>query len=350
MKTTFEAKPASGHEVKAMSASRLALAVLFACFAIPVSAQMSPPGAGDTGLGGVNTINGSVIAGGQRLQRRITVRLQSMTRGDRVVMTDDYGNFTFRGLVSGDYTILIDKEKDFKPFSQVVSVIQLRGFPAQTYTLSIRLEFIDRTEAKPGVLNVEFANVPKPALVHYDNALEQARKKDHPGAIEELKLAIKEYPSFTQAFNELGVQYLKLNQLENADEAFQQALKINPNAVSSLINRGITNVLMKRYGEAVPILRKSLEKNKQSAVGHYFLGQALANLGLFDDAEKELLASLELGKEEMKEAHRMLAIIYASRGARKQAADQLDAYLKLAPDTPDAQRLKDKIRELRESN
>lgn len=324
--------------------------VLFACSVIPASAQMSPPGAGDTGLGGVNSISGSVIAGGQRLQRRISVRIQSMTKGDRVVMTDDYGNFSFRGLVSGDYTIVIDKEKDFKPFSQTVSVIQLRGFPAQNYTLSIRLELKESTDAKPGVLNVEFADVPKPALVHYDSALKLARKDDHSGAIEELKLAVKEYPTFTQAFNELGVQYLKLNQLQDADEAFQEALKINPDSVSSLINRGITIVLMKRYGEAVPILRKSLQKNKDSAVAHYFLGQALANLGLFDDAEKELLASLELGKEEMKEAHRILAIIYASRGAKKKAADQLDAYLKLAPGTPDAAKLKDKIRELRESN
>ena len=333
-----------------MSASRLAFVVLFACCVIPASAQMSPPGAGDTGLGGVNSINGSVISGGQRLQRRISVRLQSMTRGDRVVMTDDYGNFTFRGLVSGDYTIVIDKEKDFKPFSQVVSVIQPRGFPPQNYTLSIRLELKERTDAKPGVLNVEFANVPKPALVHYDNALELSKTNDHSGAIEELKLAIKEYPSFSQAFNELGVQYLKVNELEKADEAFQEAVKINPDAVSSLINRGITNVLMKRYGEAVPILRKSLQKKKDSAVAHYFLGQALANLGLFDDAEKELLTSLELGKEEMKEAHRILAIIYASRGAKQQAADQLEAYLKLAPNTPDAQKLRDKIQQLRQSN
>jgi tetratricopeptide (TPR) repeat protein len=152
------------------------------------------------------------------------------------------------------------------------------------------------------------------------------------------------------AFNELGVQYLKLNQLENADEAFQSALKITPDAFAALINRGIANFMMKRYGEAVPILRRALAKNDQSAVGHYFLGQALANLGLFEDAEKELLASLKLGKEEMKEAHRILAIIYASRGAKRQAAEELEAYLKLAPKAPDAEKLKDKIRQLREPN
>ena len=262
-------------------------------------------------------------------------------------MTDEYGNFVFRGVPPNDYVVVIDKEQDFEPFSQNVSVIQPRGMPPQTYYLSIRLELKGRTETKPGVLNAAFVNVPKPALVHYDKAVEQAKKGDHHGAIEELKLAIKEYPSFMLAFNELGVQYLKLNQLENADEAFQSALKITPDAFAALINRGIANFMMKRFGEAVPILRKALAKNDQSAVGHYFLGQALANLGRFEDAEKELLASLQLGKEEMNEAHRLLAVIYVLRGAKKQAADELEAYLKLAPDAPDAEKLRDKIRQLR---
>ena len=155
---------------------------------------------------------------------------------------------------------------------------------------------------------------------------------------------------FMQAFNELGVQYLKVNQLQNADEAFQAALKIEPDAFAALINRGIANVMMERYGEAVPIFRKALKKNDQSPVGHYFLGQSLANLGLFNDAEKELLTSLTLGKEEMKEAHRLLAIIYSSRGDKKQAADQLETYLKLAPNVPDADQLREKIRQLRELN
>jgi len=273
-----------------------------------------------------------------------------MTKGDRISTSDENGNFVFRGLPSGDYLVVIDKEQDFEPFSQNVSVIQPSGMPPQTYYLSIRLELKGRPAAKSGVLNAEFVNVPKPALVLYNNAVELAKKNDHQGAIEQLKLAIKEYPSFMIAFNELGVQYLKLNQLENADAAFQSALKITPDAFAALRNRGIANFMMKRYGEAVPILRKALAKNDQSAVGHYFLGQALANLGLFEEAEKELLASLKLGNEEMKEAHRILAIIYASRGSRKQAADELEAYLKLAPDAPDAEQLRNKIRQLRESN
>jgi Tfp pilus assembly protein PilF len=328
--------------------------VLFSLFVVVrVTGQGIPQGAAttDTGFGGQNTISGTIVSSsGQRIERRVSIRLRSVTKGDRLSATDDYGNFAFRGLPSGDYVVLIEKEPDFEPLSQNVTVIQPNGMPPQTYYLNLRLQLKGRVEAKPGVLNAEFANVPKPALVHYDKAVEQAKKGDLPGAVEELKLAIKEYPSFMQAFNLLGVQYLSLNQLENADEAFRSALKITPDQSGVLVNRGIANFMMKRYGEAVPILRKALVKNDQSAVGHYFLGQSLANLGLFDDAETELQASVKLDKEKMKEAHRILAIIYVSRGAKKQAADELEAYLKLFPETPDADKLKEKILQLRASN
>jgi Flp pilus assembly protein TadD len=326
--------------------------LLALCFVGSALAQTSTisDSESQTGLGGMNSIIGTVFApSGRPLESRVRIRLATMTRGDRIFTTNQNGNFAFRGLPSGSYTIIIDKEAEYKAVSQTVDVMQFRGAPPQTYTLNIRLEFKDRVEPKPAVLNAEFANIPKKALAHYNTALELA-KTDRLKAIEELKLAITEYPSFTQAFNELGVQYLRLNKLEDADQAFQGALKIDPESFAALINRGITNVMMKRYGEAVPILRKALKKKEQSAVGHYFLGQALANLGLFNDAEKELLKSLELGKEEMKEAHRILAIIYAARGAKKEAAAEIEAYLKLAPDTPDAAKLKEMLQRLKEPN
>jgi len=331
----------------------VAAAFLTLCFVGSVFAQISTisDSESQTGLGGMNSIIGTVFApSGRPLESRIRIRLSTMTRGDRIFTTNENGNFAFRGLPTGSYIISIEKEADYKPFSTSVDVRQFRGSPAQVFTLNIRLEFKDRVEVKPGVLNAEFANVPKKALAHYNDAVELAKKSDHPGAIEQLKLAIAEHPSFTQAFNDLGVHYLKLNRLEEANEAFQGALKIDPDSFPALINRGIANVMMKRYGEAVPILRKALKKNEQSAVGHYFLGQALANMGLFDEAEKELLTSLELGKEEMKEAHRILAIIYTSRGAKKQAADELETYLKLSADTPDAEKLRETIRRLKEPN
>jgi Flp pilus assembly protein TadD len=308
---------------------------------------MIPPGAGDTGLGGINSITGTVLVAGQRMERHVTVRLQTMTRGDRVVVTDDYGNFAFRGLVSGDYTIVIDKEKDFQPFSQVVTIIQPRGFPPQTYTVSIRLTPKVETAAKPGVINAELAKIPKPALDLFNKAQELAKNGDSSQAIVQLKAAIVEYPEFMLAYNEMGVQYMRLNDFQKSDEALQAALKIDPKAFMPLMNRGIVLVMLKRYGDAEPLLREVVKMKSEHPVGHYFLGQAVANLGNFDEAEKELTTAVKLGGDEMKEAHRLLAIIYSSRGDKKHAIAELETYLRLVPTTPDAEQLRNVILKLK---
>ncbi len=132
------------------------------CFVFSAAAQLIPPGPSDTGLGGSNSITGMVlVGGGQRLERSVAVRLKSMTKGDRVVMTDDYGKFAFRGLGPGDYTIAIEREKDFEPLSQSVTITQMPGGSPGTYNVSLRLKQKDGTNAKPAVVNSEFANVPK---------------------------------------------------------------------------------------------------------------------------------------------------------------------------------------------
>jgi len=331
------------------------VAGIFLLFCFPPSVFSQISGISDsesqTNLGGNNSIIGTVFGpSGRPLQQRVRIRLSTMTRGDRVFTSNENGAFAFRGLPVGSYTITIDREAEYKPYTTSVDVIQPSGGGRPTpaiVTVNIRLEYKDRN--KVGIVNAELLSVPAKARIHYEKGIEKSQKGLREAAIEEFKQAIAEHPSFTLAFNELGVQYLKLNRIEEADQAFQSALKINPDSFAALTNRGIANAMMKRYGEAVPILRKALKQDDQSAVCHYFLGQALANLGLFDEAEKELLVSLKLGKEQMKEAHRILAIIYSSRGAKKQAAKELETYLKLAPDTPDADQLKQMIRQLKEN-
>ena len=331
----------------------LSLVLFSLLFVARVTAQVIPPGSGstDTGFGGANSIGGMILVStGQRAERRISVRLQSMTKGDRLTTSDEFGNFVFRGLPSGDYMIVIDKEQDFEPFSQNVSVIQPRGFPPQTYNLSVRLTPKAGTAARPGVINAELAKIPKPALDMYNNAIELAKNGDRLGAVKQLQAAVAEYADFMLAYNEMGVQYLHLNDLVKADEALQSALKIDPKAYMPMMNRAIVLFTMKRYNDAEPLLRKVVEMKDDQAVGHYFLGQTLANLGKFEEAEKELTISVKLGGDEMKEAHRLLAILYSVKGDKKRAADELETYLRLAPTTPDAEQLRNVILKLKGSD
>ena len=328
------------------------LSLISICLGGSALSQISsiPDGASQTGLGGIHAIVGTVFGpSGKPVETRVRVRLSTMTGGNRSFNTNDTGNFAFRGLPNGSYTISIDSEKDFEPVSQNVDIMVLGAGLSQTYTVNLRLVSKGGIMAKPAVISADFAEVPQKARALYDAAIDKSKLGQHQEAIDQLKLAINEHPDFMLAHNEIGVQYLRLGQLENADEAFQKAIKIAPDAFTPIMNRGIANVMMKRYGESIPILRKAVKLNDKSAVGHYFLGQALANLGLFADAEKELQASLALDKVQMKEAHRILAIIYTDRGEKKKAAEHLEAYLASTPDAADADKLKEMIRQLRAS-
>ena len=121
-------------------------------FAASADAQISsiPDSQSQTGFGGINSIVGTVFgSSGLPVETRVRIRLSSMTAGDRTTTTNETGNFAFRGLPAGSFTISIDREKDFKPISQSVDIIQFRGSPAQTYTLNLRLEYKDQERAEP---------------------------------------------------------------------------------------------------------------------------------------------------------------------------------------------------------
>src|SRR6476646_3453135 len=232
-----------------------------AIFVVPIRAQFVPSEATDSGLGGNNNIVGTVYTNGGRLTRRVTIRLTTMTRGDRVASTDDNGNFAFRGLTSGTYTIIIDKEKEFEPYQQAVDIIQLRGSPPATFTLSVRLQLKSSEIAKPAVLNAALASLPERGKSFFIKAQELAKANDHAGAVEQLILLTTEFPRFMLGFNELGAQYLHLGDLEKADAAFQAALKLDPEAFQSQFDHGMTLVMMKRYSDAEPVLRHAKSLN-----------------------------------------------------------------------------------------
>lgn len=298
-----------------------------------------------TSLGGNNFIAGTIFSPiGIPINIRTRIRLSSQAGAEYISTTDDRGQFVFSGLAAGSYTITFDGDKDFQFASQQVEVLQTRG--RQTYNISIRLVENKKAIAKPGVINKSNIGIPKKALDIYQKALALSKDGKYSEAIEQLKLAIGEYDKFTMAYNEIAVQYLKLNELEKAEEALQTALKIDSEAFEPMVNYGIVLFRLKKYSESEATLINVL-KLKDSVVGYYYLGRTLTALEKFDDAEKAFLSAIKFGEGEMKEAHRMLASMYINKGDNQKAIEQLTIYLKLVPDAPDAKHLQQVIGQLK---
>ncbi|HWP55567.1 MAG TPA: hypothetical protein VN476_15675, partial [Pyrinomonadaceae bacterium] len=77
--------------------SGLALVLFLLLVVVRVSAQSARGGPvpTDTGWGGGGLTGTILTPSGQRPSRRISVRLRSMDKGDRVATTDEKGNFAF---------------------------------------------------------------------------------------------------------------------------------------------------------------------------------------------------------------------------------------------------------------
>lgn len=305
----------------------------------------------DLGTGGLYVIQGTLVfPSGTRMDRPYQVRLATPMRGEISTMTDTNGRFVFRRLAPGNYTIIIDGGDAYENVNEQTNIIQAgrsMGSTEQIIPILIRLKPKPGESIRPEVIRAELANVPKPAVDLYNSALKLAQEGKNKEAIENLNQAVLIHPTFILAFNELGVQYQKLNELEKAAEALQSALKIDQKAFAPLVNFGIVLVRMKRYPEAEVVLRAALQENDKSAIAHYYLGRALAYLGKFDDAEKELNQAVTWGGEQMKEAHRYLGAIYHARGDTPKAIAQLEIYLKVAPKAEDADQVRQLIKQLK---
>lgn len=306
---------------------------------------------GDFGSAGRYIIQGTLVfPSGQRVDRPMKVRLATPMRGEISTMTDTNGRFMFRRLSPGSYTIIIDGGENYENVNEQQNIIQAGrslGSTEEIIPVMIRLKVKSGDLVKPEVVHAELVGVPKPAVDLYNSALKLAQENKNKAAIEKLNQAIAAHPNFMLAYNELGVQYQKTNELEKANEALQSALKISPTSFAPLVNQGIVLVRLKRYADAEGVLRGALKENDKSAVAHYYLGRALAYLGRFDDAEKELNQAVALGGEQMKEAHRYLGAIHHARGDTPRAIAELETYLRIAPKAEDADAVRQLIKQLK---
>ena len=307
------------------------------------NAQIStiPQSASQTGFGGGLAIDGTVLGpSGRPVEIRVRVRLSSTMSSDRITYTNETGNFAFTGLPEGRYVIAVDKEKDFEPVSYTIDLLR------NSFRMVVRLRPKPSSELT-GVVIADLAAAPQAARDHFARAGELIRERDRRGAIESLKAAIEAYPQFALAYNELGIQYIILKEYDNALDSLASALRIKPDYYDAQLNVGVAYIRQRKWVEAEQQIRAAGRMKEPNAVYYYHLGVALANLGKFDQAEPELRTAIKLGGDAMKEAHRILSIIYADRGDKKRCLKELETYVKLAPNAPDINTLKQRIAELK---
>jgi Tfp pilus assembly protein PilF len=335
---------------------------------IPLLTTYAQGGRETTGTGGQHKIQGRIYfpSGRRSDATSVKVTLESSSSERLFVLSDLNGSFTFQSLAPGSYYLTVEAGKDYEPARESVVIesagmgaIRSRSIPSseiaranipRTFNVifNLRLKRGVNADAKPGVYDVSLANLPKPAVEAYQNALESVRAGDRKKAVQQLREAISYYPEFTLALNELGVQYLKLGQADKAIEVLRSALRIKPDEFMPRLNYGIALLEKKQMSEAEAQLRQAVKLSDTSWAAHMYLGITLISVRKFDEAEKELQRTLALAGDNLSLPHYYLGGIYWRRGDHKLAADELEKYLQLAPKSPEAERIRATIKELRD--
>jgi tetratricopeptide (TPR) repeat protein len=268
---------------------------------------------------------------------------------------DHNGSFSFRNLEPGRYTLILDSGKEYETITESVYIDDMRtklggpGPPPRVYNLPIYLQPKRETSAKvgSGIIDARLSDIPARSRTLYQKALESEKKGDINKAIEELQQAVSLHPAFVLALNELGVQYLKLAQLDKAVESLRAAIKLAPEEFGPRLNYGIALLNQRKFADAESQFRTALKIKDSVPTAHMYLGIALGAQRKLAEAEKELLIAVSSKSVETARAHRYLGGIYLETHDYKRAADELEIYLKLMPNTQDAAQTRATIKECR---
>jgi tetratricopeptide (TPR) repeat protein len=91
-------------------------------------------------------------------------------------------------------------------------------------------------------------------------------------------------PRATPLWNVLGEAYGKKNETEKAMEYFNEAMKIDPNDIYTLVNRGMIFAIKGKYDEAESCYRKAIELYPDAINAYRNLGGLLIKEGRTDEA------------------------------------------------------------------
>jgi Tfp pilus assembly protein PilF len=304
---------------------------------------------------GIHTIQGRVyLPSGRRAGPGVVIRLEGNVNGTRSVATDSDGSFIFNQLPAADYVLVVDGGSDYEMLKQSVVIYGTTGSvgvgrAGQTIQLDVHL--VPKGTVGTVVADDQrFAGVPTEAVDSFMKATQSARAGNSKKAVEQLNSAIGIYPKFTLALTELGVQYLKLNEMGKLAETMEALLKLTPDDPRAHLNLGIALFNQKKLPEAETHLREAVRLNDKDPAAHYYLGMTLVSMrqpALYAEAEKELELAISNGGENLALAHKYLGGLYLSSRKNQQAADELEKYLKLDPKAADAERIKGTIKDLR---
>jgi tetratricopeptide (TPR) repeat protein len=255
--------------------------------------------------------------------------------------TRSNGDFQFDGLSSGDYILEI-AAKDYDTYRETVTLSD-----GSRLGMSIFLAHTGKGAVPTAQMSISAHQLSVPHKAHdeFEKGMSLIyAKADYRGAITQFQLAIRDFPTYYEAYAEAGSAYYQLHDDEHAEEALRKSVELSSGQYADA-NFTLAAILTdtKKFEEAEATARRGISVDASSWRGPFELARALTGQKKTDEAEKNAQQARDLMPDNPP-VYLLLANIHIQRKDYAALIRDLDDYLRLSPGGAEA----DQARKTRE--
>lgn len=177
--------------------------------------------------------------------------------------------------------------------------------------------------------------VAQPVTQWLNKAIELESRKDWPALLEHSRRWTKAQPGSDDAWHSLGIAYGKAGYSAKAIEAYQQALRINPDVADAWFGLGIAYTRTGQFAKAIGAYQQVLRINPEYAEAWVILGIAYEKIGQSTKAAEAFQQALRINPEDA-EAWGFLGNAYEKVGKSDKAIEAYQHALRINPEDADA--------------
>ena len=259
--------------------------------------------------------------------------------------TDGNGGATFDSVGSGRYQVQVSGPDIVTTKTEIFETGGGNGGPYITERIEVRLKETAGAETTRSAIA---PIIPDAARQEFELGSKEMDKKHWEEAKGHFQKAITAFPKYAEAFNNLGQVEIQLKDGKNAVDAFRSALQIDPTLQQPTMYLGQFYYENRQYKDAEPYLLRSAADQPKSAQ----LLTVLANTEM-QNGETDLALANARKVSSLPEhkqyaiSHLIVAQALTGKGQDDEIAKQYEEYLKEAPDSPLAPRVKDALAKLK---
>lgn len=267
------------------------------------------------------------------------------------VRTTSSGRFSFTVTRQGNYIIkVLAGGTNYSDHTEAVEIVNITRSSSDNVYLDVYLK-LDKRKINAGIIGITEAvfvqEVPDEARRLYNSGIKAVGNNDKTG-FEKIEEALKIFPNYYDALNSLGREYVERKEYQRSFPYLIRSIEVNQRSYSSFYALGYAAYQLNQLPEALEAARAATIIQPNSINAQLLYGTVLRLNKDYEKAEKTLLQVKNFSKENpVAEVHWQLALVYNKLNRNKEAADELETYLKIRPEASNKKEIKDLIVKLK---